>query len=334
MYRRQRRSMLLCWFALFLAVVNALPFGSDRSIPFEKSLLTRYPLSIPEPRGLHDLKLDKRQSGSYWYESAEHGVSAFGAGGYQVFRNVKDFGAVGDGTTDDTNAINAAITAGNRCGQACGSSSTTPAVVYFPSGTYLVSSPLIQYYNTQFVGNPNAVPTLKAAASFSGIAVIDSNVYIPGASGAQWYVPQSNFYRQVRNFIIDISGCPNTTPDGFGMLILVLELELILTRKAPTGIHWQVAQATSLQNIRFVMSQAPGTTHIGIFMENGSGGYLGDLTFVGGAIGMRCGSQQFTSRNLNFQFCTQAIEMIWVRPSYSRYSETHACRTGVGRGKD
>ena len=36
-----------------------------------------------------------------------------------------------------------------------------------------------------------------------------------------------------------------------------------------TGIHWQVAQATSLINIVFEMSSAPDTVHQGIWMENG-----------------------------------------------------------------
>lgn len=46
-------------------------------------------------------------------------------------------------------------------------------------------------------------------------------------------------------------------------------------------------------------------------MENGSGGFLSDLTFFGGNIGFRAGSQQYTARNLQFTSCLTAISMIW-----------------------
>lgn len=43
----------------------------------------------------------------------------------------------------------------------------------------------------------------------------------------------------------------------------------------------------------------------------GSGGFVSDLTFFGGNIGFRAGSQQFTARNLKFTSCLTAISMIW-----------------------
>lgn len=93
----------------------------------------------------------------YWLEDIKHqGFASFNPNprNYTVFRNVIDFGAVGDGITDDTVAINRAISEGNRCAPGgCDSSTNAPAVVYFPGGTYLISSSIIDYYYTQVCKN-------------------------------------------------------------------------------------------------------------------------------------------------------------------------------------
>ncbi|KAH9901618.1 exo-beta-1,3-glucanase [Cubamyces lactineus] len=231
----------------------------------------------------------------YWMERIKHqGIAAFNPNPstYQVFRNVKDFGAKGDGVTDDTAAINNAIASGNRCGGGtCDSSTTTPAVVYFPQGTYKVSQPLIAYYYTQLIGDARNPPTLLADASFTGMAVIDADPYIPNGNGAQWYVNQNNFFRSVRNFVIDLRQMPASA--------------------SATGIHWQVSQATSLMNIVFEMSTAAGNAHQGIWMENGSGGFMGDMVFNGGKYGMWVGNQQFTVRNVTMNNADTAIYSIW-----------------------
>lgn len=46
-------------------------------------------------------------------------------------------------------------------------------------------------------------------------------------------------------------------------------------------------------------------------MENGSGGFLADLTFTGGRLGAYFGNQQFTTRNLKFTGCQTAISLNW-----------------------
>lgn len=229
---------------------------------------------------------------SYWVaDISRNGAVPFGNdSSYTIFRNVMDYGAKGDGTTDDTVAINKAISDGGRCGAGCGSSTTTPAIVYFPPGTYMVNKPIIQYYYTQLIGDANELPILKAMSSFTGMAVIDSDPYEEG--GANWYINQNNFFRQVRNFKIDLTD---------------------MTYTAGAGIHWQVAQATSLQNIVFNMRTDGGAANgqKGIFMDNGSGGFMSDLTFNGGGFGMWVGNQQFTTRNMTFTNCQTAIFINW-----------------------
>lgn len=143
-------------------------------------LVTGAPSSTPQA---------KSAAGSYWQASIpRQGKVAYGSAAFQVFRNVKDFGAKGDGVTDDTVAINSAIAAGGRCGQGCDSTTITPAIVYFPAGTYMVSKPLNQYYYTQMIGDATNLPVIKATASFTGMAVIDADPYADG--GINWFTNQ------------------------------------------------------------------------------------------------------------------------------------------------
>ncbi|OGM39526.1 hypothetical protein ABOM_012090 [Aspergillus bombycis] len=274
-------------------LVEYAPFNSDETL---------FPVSS---QSLHK----RAASGSqFWMANIEQrGVSPFAPDGYKVWRNVKDYGAKGDGITDDTVAINKAISDGGRCGADCGSSTIYPAVVFFPPGTYLVSSSIIQYYNTQFLGDPTDYPTILAAASFVGLGVITSDVYV--GDQEEWYINTNNFLRNVRNFKIDIT---RTDPMAY-----------------VCAIHWQVAQGTTLENIEFYMAQDQETTQQGIYMENGSGGFMSNLTFVGGNFGAYLGNQQFTSNHLVFVNCKTALQIHWDWAWTMQDVVIESCGTGI-----
>ncbi|KAF2271266.1 pectin lyase-like protein [Westerdykella ornata] len=203
-------------------------------------------------------------SGSYWMGSlGRKGTVPWGNDpNYKVFRNVLDYGAVGDGVT-------------------------------FPPGTYLISSTIPLPFGTQVIGDAIDRTTLLAAASFVGLGVLSTDEYTghsdPNGSDQEWFINTANFYRQIRNVIIDIRRCqgPQTC----------------------AGLHYQVAQATSTQNLEIIA--APGSSQIGIFAENGSGGQISDVVFRGGAIGLYGGEQQFTAQRLTFDGCTTGVQVIW-----------------------
>lgn len=87
--------------------------------------------------------------------------------------NVRDYGAVGDGETDDTNAIQNAI---NMAKQVSGST------VYIPAGIYKVSAPLIIYSHTRLLGGG------KRGLSNTGY----SGTHIVGATGTDRAVIKSD----------------------------------------------------------------------------------------------------------------------------------------------
>ncbi|KAL2869545.1 glycoside hydrolase family 55 protein [Aspergillus lucknowensis] len=252
---------------------------------------------------------DAAANGTFWLDSMKHqGISPTAPEGYKVYRNVKDFGAtgIGDGVTDDTAAIQEAIASGDRCGQECISDTTMPALVYFPPGTYVISAPIFDYYITHIVGDANDLPVLKGSANFNGGYLIDADPYF--TSDLNW-VSTTVFFRTIRNFVFDLRDVPagNTV----------------------SGIHWPTAQATSLQNIVFELSDAEGTQHQGIFCESGSAGFLGDLVFNGGNVAAGLGNQQFTVRNLTFNNAKTAISHYWDWGWTYKSISINDCEVGI-----
>jgi glucan 1,3-beta-glucosidase len=102
---------------------------------------------------------------------------------------------------------------------------------------------------TNLVGMVQGLPVLKATAGFSGIAIVDADPYL-GPLFKESYNSTNVFYRQVRNLVFDTTSMP--------------------AGAAAIGIHWPTAQATSLQNCVFQLSQVSGNIHQGVFIEDGT----------------------------------------------------------------
>ena len=80
-------------------------------------------------------------------------------GPFRSWLNVKKFGAIGDGVTDATAAIQAAL-------DAIGNANSTASVVYIPAGTYLIKGTLRINYkiNVSIIGADPATTIIKWGA--------------------------------------------------------------------------------------------------------------------------------------------------------------------------
>ncbi|GKT69145.1 glucan 1,3-beta-glucosidase [Colletotrichum tofieldiae] len=249
---------------------------------------------------------------AYWMEDVEHqGISAYHPDpNYKVFRNVKEFGAKGDGVTDDTAAINLAISSGQRCGPGtCKGETTSPATVYFPPGTYLITGSIIDFFYTQIIGDPTDRPVIKAAANFptnTTLGLLDGNQY--GANGLSWGATNV-FFRQVRNLVFDTTAIPASA--------------------AALAIHWPSSQATAITNCAFHLAEGADSKHVGIFIEEGSGGLMNDLDFYGGQYGANFGNQQYTLRGARFFNAQVAINQLWDWGWTYKSIYIENCGTGI-----
>lgn len=96
-----------------------------------------------------------------------------GSGFDPGWENVKDYGATGDGTTDDTTAINNAITAAQT--------GTRKRPVYFPYGTYKLSSAIVLADGLQLIGEVGHGKEFDRRVNITNTA---SDMFTWGGSGA------------------------------------------------------------------------------------------------------------------------------------------------------
>lgn len=127
--------------------------------------------------------------------------------------DVRAFGAIGNGTTDDTTAIKAAIS------YAAGSSGDEKKTVYFPPGAYLISDTLVVPAVVPLVGEGQSISgngpqskilvaggTNKNAIEMTGAAIRLENISVQfsanNTSGSAIYItsPTSGIIRNVRTY--------------------------------------------------------------------------------------------------------------------------------------
>lgn len=124
--------------------------------------------------------------------------------------SVKDFGAKGDGVTDDTSSIQKALNAATNL-----SSSGQAVKVYFPDGTYLISS----------------------------VLTLGANLHLQG-SGRNTCQILANTASQTMMQLIYASA---TTAN-----VMITDMALATTKSGVTGVHYQLAWNTIMDRMAFL----------------------------------------------------------------------------------
>lgn len=120
--------------------------------------------------------------------------------------SVKTYGAVGDGVTDDHNAIQAALNY----------ATTNGGTVFFPAGTYVCNSALVMDTGTSWSRHGPRCSIKGAGSANTRLICKTANVQFltVGGFGAQYYVEISDLYFQGPGTVSEGTG--PIPPDGYG----------------------------------------------------------------------------------------------------------------------
>ena len=249
---------------------------------------------------------------AYFYEALPHGAN---------FRNVRAFGARGDGVTDDTRAIQSAFDYQQRGCDGCNVTASA-FLVYLPAGVYVISDTLVMWGASQLIGNALCPPTLlllPAAPGFSGARglkpMLTANLGFNVSTARHAWWEQGH-------------GQGGHANDLFYVQAHHLRLVAGAGNGGAVGILWPVAQQTSLRDIGvdFTASGAIGLDFSGGSDYNatypfnatvGGGGVVEDVSITGTTTaGLRLAGSQWTYRNLTVTraagACVSATAMAWA----------------------
>ncbi|KAK6512918.1 hypothetical protein TWF506_009080 [Arthrobotrys conoides] len=192
---------------------------------------------------------------------------------YPVYRNVRCWGAKGDGVTDDTNAIIRALTEGKICkGSNCQKFYIPPSLVYFPKGEYIVGKTLPIYRNTQVVGSARQQPVIRAnGKGFVGSAIFETKAKEHIGAGAGDFIDLKD--------LTLIGGAVPADRDF-------------------AAIRWNAGYASGIYGVQTSMSYEKVTKHRGIVVSNTPHIWMSDVSSDQGDIGFDLSVQSGTLRNV------------------------------------
>ncbi len=211
----------------------------------------------------------------------------------RLFRNVKDFGAVGDGVADDTTAIQRAINhnQGDRGPKAGGH-------VFLPSGTYKITRRLTLWSQTYFMGDPLDPPTLLLPANTPDFQDPEHpNALIATWNGYNCDPEDPWFYQVPMPISAHDKGDPKFASSNNLFRVALGNFKIVIEPGNPgaVGMYTRLAQQTQLVNITVKSSDAK----YGIW---GNANFFKNLVIEGGQVGLfGSGASVWTFRNLTIR---------------------------------
>jgi hypothetical protein len=232
----------------------------------------------------------------------------------QQFVTVKDFGAVGDGVTDDTTAINNAISAVQSLGSSNG------GTLYFPSGTYLINSTIMLPNRVGLQGENGRSVVIKPTSSFSSAYMFYAvngtssmfgswikDMYIDSRGKNMTAVVRSDAWQEtcgMERVVIQFDGTTNAGflyQNGYGgaayLRLIDVEIFSDSTYATAKGINIGTISSVGMFVLHFDSGTIAGSVAhplpIGIYMANDTlvvntyhGEYVANMVVMNGAGGI------------------------------------------------